>query len=58
MADDPAVPPASEPASGTPPEPDSRSGEVERFGIVSIARHRKDDGRMLLLYVHDPAETP
>jgi hypothetical protein len=30
-------------------QPDART-PVERFGPVTIARHRKDDGRALILY--------
>lgn len=30
----------------------------EQFGTVEIARHRKDDGRALILYTHREREQP
>jgi hypothetical protein len=51
MARDPAVPPPSDRSqSGASPQPDAPSAPAEDYGIVSIARHVKDDGRSLLLY--------
>jgi hypothetical protein len=42
----PSQPGADGPADG-PSEPD------ERYGILRVARHRKDDGRSLLLYTRE-----
>jgi hypothetical protein len=54
MARDPAVPPPSErPPSGQPEQPGQRPPHAERFGIVSITRHVKDDGRALLLFTRE-----
>jgi hypothetical protein len=39
--------------SGTAPQADAAASQaqpVERYGTVTIARHRKDDGRALILY--------
>jgi hypothetical protein len=61
MADDSAPPPASEEPSaagpGQPQEPQQPPAPVQRYGIVSIARHVKDDGRMLLLYTHEESKS-
>jgi hypothetical protein len=60
MADDSAPPPASEEpaaAGGQPQQPQQPPAPVERYGIVSIARQVKDDGRMLLLYTHEEPES-
>lgn len=35
-----------------------RRVDGERFGPVDIARHRKDDGRALILYTHREREQP
>jgi hypothetical protein len=37
-------------------EPDDRRTPPEREGPVSIDRHRKDDGRALILYAHADGE--
>jgi hypothetical protein len=39
---------AEESAAG----PASRHSEQEQFGVLEIARYRKDDGRSLILYSH------
>jgi hypothetical protein len=41
-------------AAGSPdqPAPDG-GGRAERYGILALARMRKDDGRSLILYSHD-----
>jgi hypothetical protein len=53
MARDPAPPPPpDQPRSGAGEAPGGESGR-EHFGIVSIARHVKDDGRSLILYTRD-----
>jgi hypothetical protein len=57
MAGNPAEADSS-PQVDTRREPDDRRAPLEREGPVSIARHRKDDGRALLLYKwagRDPA---
>jgi hypothetical protein len=53
MADETPAPekPAGARPSGQP------SAQAERYGIVYVARHVKDDGRMLLLYTHEEAES-
>jgi len=36
--------------SADPPAPDEAQGQ--RYGILALARMRKDDGRALILYSH------
>jgi hypothetical protein len=66
MADNPAPPPASRgPADAAPGKPQRQPTPVEhdspmpveQYGIVSVARHVKDDGRSLLLYTHRRPES-
>jgi hypothetical protein len=33
-----------------PPEAEQPPGATERYGVLAIARHAKDDGRALILY--------
>jgi hypothetical protein len=59
MAGTPAEPPPK--GSGTAPQADAAASQaqpVERYGTVAIARHRKGDGRALILYAHADAESP
>jgi hypothetical protein len=44
----PAQPPAPR-AAGAPAQPPERA-RVERYGPLAVERHRKGDGRALLLY--------
>jgi hypothetical protein len=50
------------PASEEPAAPTGSSGErsapAERYGIVSVARHVKDDGRALILYAREERGPP
>jgi hypothetical protein len=52
MADETPAPekPAGAGPSGEPSAP------AERYGIVYVTPHVKDDGRMLLLYTHEAPE--
>jgi hypothetical protein len=56
MAGNPAMPqpPSGAPKPGAPP--DSPSQPAERYGIVALARHLKDDGRRLLLYTREESD--
>jgi hypothetical protein len=57
MPADPAAPPPSGPRRSGPDEPaDGHSEPAERYGIVSITRHVKEDGRALLLYTREGHE--
>ena len=41
-------------AAGSPDQPAPDGGaQEERYGILTLTRMRKDDGRSLLLYSHD-----
>jgi hypothetical protein len=42
-------PPSDPPRHGSDAQPEA-SQPAERYGVVSVARHLKDDGRSLLLY--------
>ncbi len=39
---------------GSDPQDGGQARAHERIGPVTIARHRKDDGRALILYTRDP----
>jgi hypothetical protein len=57
MARDPDVPPPSGSSpSGAPGQPQQPPAPIELYGIVSVARHVKDDGRALLLYTREEPE--
>jgi hypothetical protein len=50
-------PPGESPPEGGRPEPpapeaqeEPMGGQAEQYGLITLARHRKDDGRELLLY--------
>jgi hypothetical protein len=38
---------------GSPAEQSEEGGQPERFGPLLVARHRKDDGRSLILYTRE-----
>ncbi|HEX8714121.1 MAG TPA: hypothetical protein VF706_01015 [Solirubrobacteraceae bacterium] len=38
-------------------DPERRVQDPERCGPVTLTRHRKDDGRALILYSHDEDRT-
>jgi hypothetical protein len=41
-------------AAGSPDQPAPDGGaQEERYGILTLTRMRKDDGRSLILYSHD-----
>ena len=48
--------PASEEAAVPAEPPNEPSAPTERYGIVSISRNRKEDGRNLLLYTREDAD--
>jgi hypothetical protein len=57
MARDRDVPsPSGSSPSGAPEQPQQPPEPIERYGIVSVARHVKDDGRALLLYTLEEPE--
>jgi hypothetical protein len=49
MAGEPAEPPPP----GQPSHSEERIDVPERTGPIAIARHLKDDGRVLILYTRD-----
>ncbi len=49
MVGDPAEPPRQDEPTGDEERPE----DEERIGPLTIARHVKDDGRMLILYTRD-----
>jgi hypothetical protein len=59
MPADPGAPPPSGPSESEQNVPSAkRSQPAERYGIVSITRHVKEDGRALLLYTREGREGP
>jgi hypothetical protein len=51
MARDSEVPPScGAPRSAASPRPEEQPHAGEQYGILLVDRHRKDDGRALLLY--------
>lgn len=56
MASNPPGPPPAGGLREDPSEPDDGRSHSERYGSVTVARHRKDDGRALILYTHDEQE--
>jgi hypothetical protein len=46
----PSSPPADQ--RDAPGQPQAQAQEQERYGPLAISRHRKDDGRALILYEH------
>jgi hypothetical protein len=43
-------------AAGSADQPAPDDATSERYGLVAIARMRKEDGRALILYSHDERE--
>jgi hypothetical protein len=57
MARDSDEPPTHGTSPPDPPgQPPPQPAPVERYGILTITRHVKDDGRALLLYTREESE--
>jgi hypothetical protein len=58
MSEPPSAPLPPENAAGAESEDrdeaERRPGEREQYGPLALARHRKDDGRELILYSRRP----
>ncbi len=54
---EPSAPEPSAPQPGGGGTADGGRREEERLGPIVLARHRKDDGRALILYRRPDAET-
>ena len=58
MARNPGTPqPPSGPSQPGDGGPVQEPWQPERYGILMVSRHRKDDGRALLLYTREEGET-
>jgi hypothetical protein len=59
MARDSEVPPSSgTPRSGASGRHEEQPQAAEHYGILLVDRHRKDDGRALLLYEREEPDGP